>query len=479
MVHNNEKFFFLSCFLLVLLCEGYLFGSKIIRHSEQASSFIQTRPIYMDIIKRNHLALQYMYKKSGLSGSLISVDTSFSESFSRDNAHSYFFPKNKSYVTIVGDSASVESQKQRDVRAEWLGLPSTTNSILYLKPYYRTSGFVVEYNQNIKNLLSFDMCSHWQVGIRLPVVIVENMVSVHEKSFVNNDDHSIASAFNEVSWIAQKITPAQTTVGFSDIQLYMSGSSYAQDHFIFGAHSGIVLPVAPDASHTYLFSPVRGNNGRFGIYGGVDMQVVLNETPRIWNVLLCASIESYYFFHSTVIRTFDLKHKPWSRFLNFIRNDLVEQMPIPGVNVLTKSAHVRGQAYADFSLCIRFLSDYFQGECGYGIWGHDAERIEYIKDDLEPIFGIAGTNTLTASNSTIASKADNDSTFKTIKTTDIDLLSGASLSALNHSFYVAFGTAKKGEHIDGFLGCGGMIEKGQRRGSLPLWTVWLKVGATI
>lgn len=480
---KNKIVFIIKCFFACfMICNAFFVSADFESDCtyKRTRTFLQTKPVYMNIARHNHLALQYVYQKRSNLELTCSFTPFHYQSFLNSTTQNYFLPKHKSHITIVGDQAAPDAVKKRDVRAEWLNLPSSAQATLQLVPQYKVTGFAVHVNKNLKDVVPTDFFSSLQCELVLPFVIAEHFLFLDEQNLSGVPPGQIIDAFSNTVWIGQRIKQYQSSVGLSDVAVSISSSSYCKDHYIFAAHSGLVLPTAPKNSHTYLFSPARGNNGRFAFYGGVDMQFALNEAARIWNMLLFASIESYYFFATDVYRTFDLKQKPWSRFLPYIDNNQVQPNKLQGVNVLTLRAHLKPQAYVDFSCGIRLVSDYIHFEVGYGVWGHDSERIEHLDTSFNNLIGIAGVQQgASASKSTIGTQATDDEQFIPVKLSDIDLISGSALSALNHIFHASVGITKKGSRIDGFIGFGGSVEKAQLEGSMTQWGAWVKIGATV
>ncbi|RTL07166.1 hypothetical protein EKK58_03245 [Candidatus Dependentiae bacterium] len=449
-------------------------------HEYKGSSFLQTRSVCMRQSMLNFLWSQHVNQKNGPIGGIVSMTPFFLKVRNKTYADSYFLPNNKKAILVAGDETDQKTLLQRDVRAEWLGLPGNTQALYTICPSYRQFGFVLSYNQDVKKIVSFDWFSHWQFAVQLPFVLVEHNVHSAQQNNETDQAASVIDAFNNTAWFAQRITSYRSSAGIGDINLCLNSPYFAKDFFIFAAHSGLTIPTAPKGCTTYLFSPVRGNGRRFALFGGVDMQIKLNDVSHVWDSAFFISVESYYHFSTHAQRTFDIKGKPWSRFLLFNRSDDPFHTNIPGVNVLTLNAHIRPQTYGELSFGWRFSSATCHVEFGYNLWGHDSERIKYIDDELLPVFGIAGTAPLISSNaSTIATKANDDVKFIPIKLDDLDLLSAVSTSALHHGFHVAIGASKTGNSIDSFFGCGILCEQSHRQGALPQWGGWVKVGFTV
>lgn len=472
--------YFILPALFFVVCTFNIFSQEYGASVYQGASFLQTRPVLMRLSLNNHLWIDYIYQKKGSMGGGFSMTPFFLKTRKKSEAQSYFLPNHKNTVLIAGDTNDEKILLKRDVRAEWLGLPSDTQSLYGVCPSYQQSGFTLAYNQDVKKIVSFDWFSHWQIGIRVPFILVEYTLESKEQNIENGERFAVINAFKNSTWQAQRVTDYQRSVGIGDISVYIDSPYFVKDFFIFAAHSGCTIPTAPRASSAYLFSPTRGNDRRFSLFGGVDIQIRLNQDFHIWQTAFFISVESYYHFNTHARRTLDIKGKPWSRFLLFNRSDDAVHTNIPGVNVLTFNVHLRPQTYGEVSFGWRFCSKIWHIEFGYNIWGRAGERIKYIDDELLPVFGIAGSRPLTSANgSTIKDKASDDARFVAIKLDDLDLLSGCSSSALNHGAHIAIGASKAGDKIDAFMGCGLCVEQGHTVGALPQWGGWFKIGFTV
>ena len=263
----------------------------------------------------------------------------------------------------------------------------------------------------------------------------------------------------------------------------------AEDHFIIGYHSGLVIPACKKQNGEFLFDSVVGYNRHVGIVAGADFQILLNYNPERFAFCFFMDFESTFLIRNKQKRTFDLRQKPWSRFLLFNRIDGGPNQNIPGVNVLTRECTVRPHNVAEFATGWRFEHPHFTFELGYSIWGHDCEQIANLSNPFPAnIYGIAAvqsdtdTQPFTASTSTIAQlgpvdiNALGDPVFTSINEYDLDFLSPATGSALSHQAHFALGIKNIGKKNNAFIGLGGFIEIPQKNGSFMAKGFWAKFG---
>lgn len=217
-----------------------------------------------------------------------------------------------------------------------------------------------------------------------------------------------------------------------------------------------------------------------GVGGGVNFQIPLNKPRDGYVCCFILDLESVILIRNKQHRTFDLRGKPWSRFM--LMNTLGAQpnTNIPGVNLLTYKATIKPFNMVDFAMGWRFKSPRVEFETGWGVWGHGYERVEHLKDiNNHVIYGIAGTAPgTTAHLSTIEQQAPNDPYFVPITLGDIDEHSASNAGALNFRVFFSGGLTKKGETKDSVFGAGWSIDLPYKNSSLQVWNVWIKLGAT-
>ena len=209
------------------------------------------------------------------------------------------------------------------------------------------------------------------------------------------------------------------------------------------------------------------------------MQLPLSREDETFQASLTLNLENSWLFRNYQYRTFDLIDKEWSRYLLMRLKDQTTNTTTPGVNVLTHKVRVSPHNTMDFSTTFRGNYDIFEVELGYGAWAHGGDTIRITsKSPWVAQYGIAGTTTNTsASGSTIITKASNDTTFTTIKETDLDLTSGAMPQNLVHKIHGSFGCAIKHHITDGNFGVGAFVElPNNSTKALSTWGIWVKLG---
>ena len=248
---------------------------------------------------------------------------------------------------------------------------------------------------------------------------------------------------------------------------------------------------------------MQSYNGHIAVASHILIQFPLfapeNSAARL-NYYFAA--ENKWFVKNTQSRTFEIKNKPYSRYMPIL--DRNTQELIPGVNAFTKDCIVDPYNHFYFSTGLRFSYYDSIAEVGYEIWGHPTEGVT-IKDTnrwqenryaipsmqlqdngtLQPQTATTGNATgdiISSSASTINYVAPADSTDALqnvyITSTDLNMLTASARSVVVHRGYASLSLGKKGPKRDMFLNVGLFLEHSQNNAALSCWGGWLKSGFT-
>lgn len=480
---------------LILLLLGF---AGVIHTSPQkifSRSFMFTRPASFNIEMDMQLWHNFVYSKKGSFGGAFQAIGFYQKSIDRTKTAKYFLINDKCQLTVAGDSVT-DLFFTRDIRAEWLDLPDTFQGKLSLCPEQRQAGVKLFYNQDLKDF-GISFFEDWSIGIEMPILWVENNINFVECDVVTTAT-TLCEAFNNDDWCFARIPCCkQSKTRPANIKLTAGRDFPMGDCCQFASFLSLEIPIGDHQDPKFLFSPVVGNDRHVGLGGAVLMQFQLNKNPEKVAFSFFIDLEGMFLIRNHQFRTYDLKDKPWSRYLKFVRKNGSPGQTVPGVNVLTLESIVRPFGIADFSTGWRIKTKKFELELGYDLWGHGGETVK-LRDApvTSPFnicggglneFGIAGSGTImekgmavaaTASESTISCQADDDSAFVGITDNDLDFCTPATGSALNHKIHAAAGLQHDGEGVGGFIGLGGFVEFAQKNSPLSTWGIWAKVGAS-
>ncbi len=483
--------------LIVLTCQNM--------HAEPQEvfgrSFMLIRPASYNIAMNEQLWHNFVYHKEGPTYGAFQLIAFYQNSRPRDKVARYFLINRKNELLVAGDTTSNDLLFNRDIRAEWLGLATNFSGKFSICPQQRQMGFTLMYNQDLKKFLDVSFLKEWSVGVEFPVIMVENDLNLCQFDLQTtttelNTQPDIISALNQCDWKYAKWRPRATSkIRPEKLKFSLGRSLMHRDYFQLASSLSLSVPLASKQNPEFLFNPVVGLDRHVGIGGAVNMQILLNRHPEKFAWSFYLNLEGTFFVRNKQFRTYDLKGKPFSRYMLYTRKNSPPGTTVPGVNVLTLDSVVRPYGVADFSFGWRINTAPFEFEIGYDLYGFGGEKVELRSFLTTPFnrpcgglneFGIAGAGTIlfkgqeiqaTASESTIDCRATDDTEFVNISENDLDLCSPAAGSVLNHKLHGAVGIEHMGDHMDAFTGFGFYFEFPQKNSSLANWGMWFKVGA--
>ncbi len=490
----------------VLKAALLLLISSSIMHAEPqevfARSFMLTRPASYNIAMNQQLWHNFVYHKEGPAFGAFQLISFFQASRPREKVARYFLPNRKNELLVAGDTTDPTLLRSRDIRAEWLGLATNFSGRFSICPEQRQIGFTLMYNQDLKSFLDVSFLKDWSIGIELPVIMVENSLNLCQFDLQStttelNVQPDIIAALNQCDWKYGKWFPKKKSLMRPEKLKVTAGRSLMhRDYFQLSSDLSLSIPIANHQDAEFLFSPVVGLDRHVGIGGAVYMQLLLNRNPEHFAWSFYLNLEGTFFVRNKQHRTYDLKEKPFSRYMLYTRRNSAPGVTVPGVNVLTLKSLVRPYGVADFSFGWRINTAPFEFEVGYDLYGFGGEDVQPRSDLDSPFnrtcgglneFGIAGNGTIdfkgtqiqaTASDSTIECRSADDSTFVSISENDLDRCTAAAGSVLNHKFHAAVGIEHLGDQMGGFAGFGFFFEFPQKNSNLANWGAWFKLGAS-
>ncbi len=472
-----------------------------IKEDKTSQSFMLFHPTYQQAAMRQALWHNFVYNKTNKQANAFQLISFYDQSIDTKATAKYFLPFRKCDDSpcrfIAGDHAGINKnddatiRRNRDIRAEWLGLPSNFSGNFCVNPQQRHVGIIGEFHTDLEHYIDWDFVKGFWLSITVPIIAQENKLNLEQWNVRNpgiHFPHNIPEAFCQPSWNFGKICCSRSTIGVAEVDLRVGRAYYSKDNFQLIYYSGLSIPASPRQNAQYLYDSYIGYNGHLGIEAGLNTQIVLNKDTSSYAVCFFANLDTVFLMDNKQRRTFDLRCKPWSRFLPFVRKNGPPDITCPGVNVLTFLMRVYPYNATDFSCGWRITSKHFEAEIGYSVWGHGDERLEYVKNFDESTgyekWGITGTYNpqindvaVTASKSNILCQAPNDPEFVSIGQCDIDLDSGRARSAICHKAHFSIGSLHKGRTINSFFGGGAYVELPQTNTALNRWGFWLKCGA--
>jgi hypothetical protein len=491
--------------LLICLTIPTIFARK---QEVFAQSFMFTRPAYYSLAMNQALWHDIIYQKKGDTRASFQAIGFYQKSVKQGKTARYFLPdcvnkgcEKKNEVIVAGDSIA-DMLFTRDMRAEWIDLPNDFEGKFTICPEQNQYGVAIEYHQDLGRFTDIRFLKDWWFSLYVPIVRVENNLNFSQITTstgqINNCPDTIIAALSQPDWKYSKFWCKQksdTNVGVLRLTL---GSTYmSENNNQLAYYSFVGIPTASEQNPEFIFDPFVGSNHHLTYGVGINIQFLLNKNTDLSRICFFINLENIFHIRNFQKRTYDLKDKPYSRFLQFKKENGSPTETFSGVNILTLESKVRTYDVVDFSTGWRIKTDKAEFELSYNVWGHGDEKLT-LRCPLLALhkcerYGIAGTGSMlvkgqsvatSANKSTISCLADNDldsnnnPEFIPIKESDIDLKSGAATSALNHKVQLVAGIVHKGKKIDGIMGLGFFVDIPQKNAALKLWGTWVKFGGS-
>ena len=460
--------------------------SHILYAERTGQSFMFTRPV-----QRNLAAQQSIWHNVFLDKPPCGIRGAFQGIFlyqqtprtAPDKIKRYFLINGKETLLVKGDNAV--DAVNRDIRAEWLQLDSTYAGNFTINPIQEQLAFWGEYNQDIATFIHHPFFDNLWVSLAFTAQRIQNNLQFSSVTTSTTAPISpIANldiAFSRNNMLYAKMADKKIKeTSIAEIVLKLGATFLYCEGFQIAAYSLFLAPAHGRATPKFIFDAYISNNRHWGFGQGVLSQFPLNcSNEAIFAFYF--NVENIFFLRNTQLRTFDLKNKPFSRYL-LLNNRNGTCVNIPATNFLTREVRVEPFNQVDLSTGFRWYNEIVEVELGYDLWAHGNEEIVPRKP-LPEEFGIAGSMPgITASNSTIDTLAPDDlddmgnPTFVPIRIRDLDRRSVAARSALVHRAHGVIGFNIESDFGNIFAAVGGFYEIPNDNSALYNWGIWAKGG---
>lgn len=364
------------------------------------------------------------------------------------------------------------------------------------------------------------------IDLTLPVYYVRNLMNLEEVILNNgggpattDNVGSVKEAFRQDAWCFGKIDDCCdiSHVGASEIDAQI-GYGWGREQAHMHSYIGVLIPTGNKVEGRKVFEPIIGWNHNTGFHFGNSLGIRLWHDPckdrSIWYEF---AIDSRYFFENTQRRSFDLKNKPWSRYMMVYRNqaqaaeadtactggDIPLGMAIgtPGINLFTQEVKVAPRFQRTYNTAFAIDLTDWTLEGGYNFFTRDQECVKlscpweriagiicernadgiFVPVDgpaLKSLLGCGQTdsvqmigNNFNNNNATpLANYAQN-----IITENDIDFSSAEAPCLLSQRLYGSVGYSINGCKLRTLLGLGGEYEFAGDNTGINRWGAWGKV----
>lgn len=442
------------------------------------------------------------------------------------NLADYFLPTHNNCL-IIGEDNAVSS---RDINANYLGIISvpllnktgteilnlieemTYLSNLSLCPKIKEFGIGALYRYQIPDICWFD--------ISTAVIHVRHELNPCEQILNNGGTGpngfgypNLASSMNCATF--GKITNyAPTETGFPQVELRVGKTSYHKGRILTG-FIGVDIPKGNKPCQRYMFEPIVGNNKHVGLFLGIQGTQNLNAT-ELTRLSLSCDLLLRYLCPNTQLRSFDLKFRPWSRYMWIWKNNDAFGNPNAATNVTealnridylinysTLCVNVSPNIHFDAQVNLTINKNNWHAELGYHFYASQKENLSFescFTDNLG-ISAIAhylqrwATNATTPvtrsfnpiDGSTFAAQPDvvdydynaaegiYNTQYCTITRCDLDLESAATPTQMIHTLYGSLGyTLQQNNPV--IFSLGTSYDFSANNHAPNQWLIWLQLG---
>lgn len=315
---------------------------------------------------------------------------------------------------------------------------------------------------------------------------------------------SMKAAFNQSNWKFGKITcdsDELTKTGVPWIQAII-GYEWLQHHpYHLETYVGISIPTGNSVTGEFLFEPVLGYGKSFGLVWGSALGLhIWDHKTEDRHIRMEVSNHAMYLFKKQQTRSFDLKGRPWSRYLPvYINQEQAQEaatlggqagtfLATPGINVFTQNVDVTPGLSHTINTGFVFEICKWRIEAGYNFFACADENVElcsFPKDvalasiaglgTTEPLQDIAArVNPITCTPTPLA---DYDLSVITIE--DFDLASAATPGIISNTLYGNIGYHADDRETPLFGNIGFSYEFSESSKAVPQrWIVWAKIGVS-
>jgi len=465
-----------------------------------ARSFMFTRPIFAHDSTEQAIWHNFINNNKNAMGGNFQIIGAYQQSRTDTAIDHYFLLRCKDQLLVAGDDTSYK--ECRDIRAEWIGLPSDFSGRMAVNPQQTQAGLTIEYCQDLNAFFDYGFFDGTWINVQFPFVWVQNKMNLVQFDVTPGTQTNpfgptdIIQAFSQPAWEFGKIVNKRCRFELGALTVQMGRSFISERNGMqVSYYSGLVIPTGSKQDAEFLFDAVTGYNGHCGLNAGVRFNILLNKDTDYFSFCFFADLDDIFLIRNEQCRTLALLDpvtrigKPLSRFIAF-NTKCPDEQNVPGVNILTRTIRSRPYNIADFTTGFRVsVCQWLEFECGYGIWGHGEEKV-ILRNPLffQENFGIAGTTAGTTANIFLSSVAqqgpDNidpitsEPIFVPISECDLDMRAAASGPALNQKAFASLGIQKFGGPIEYFLASGFFLDFPHKNAALKTWGAWAKAGAS-
>jgi hypothetical protein len=256
------------------------------RQNSTGQAFMFTRPIYQNIAaQQSQFWHDAVYNKQSCHLTSIQALPLFAHSFNTSSPAQYFLINHKETLIFKGDNVPPFNSNDRDVRAEWLRLPSNFVGTLSVAPKQKQFGLWFELNHDLKKYIEHEYFNTLWVAAAIPLQIVANNLQPTPCIIATTDTQTpstILQAFNDSHLDFGKIIPGkQQNFSVAEVYLKLGSTFYNCDGFQLGIYGGTIFPMFGHQTQNLCLVPCLGIIGTLAFYAAEMHNYHSMQTPTI------------------------------------------------------------------------------------------------------------------------------------------------------------------------------------------------------
>ena len=445
-----------------------------------------------------------------------------------DDLARYFFPNAQESLVAAEDSdvPSPGFTVKKDLLAQDFNVITVNHnfqSTITIAPKQSVIGLGLHYRQSFwKN---HDRGRGFWLSVSSPIMHVKNDMNFHED--VTNDGGGAApaastpgvipvanmtEAFQQAAWNFGKIASCASMkkTGLGDIEFKVGYEWLQHEPAHTETYFGLIIPTGNKNKGIYVFEPIVGRGKNWGVMFGsaLGLEIWNNEAgDKTLRYELVSHTE--FLFDRKEVRSFDLKNRPWSRYLPVYLNvtqatladtEVSQYLSTPGINVFTQDVKVTPGIATDINTAFVFSVRKFQAEVGYNFlakrdedvklaccWQPGPALVHFEGDGFtNPIRTIDGnqyyeqtvTNEPNSATELIPVTLANYAN-SLIQESDLNLNSASTPALLSNTLYGTLGFQCEDREYPLFGNVGVSYTFSKNNGAVPRrWIMWAKMGVS-
>lgn len=383
--------------------------------------------------------------------------------------------------------------------------PGGFESTICFKPRQSVVGLGITYKQGFARCNKEEDRYLW-FEISSPILRVKNTMCFSENVTETggepvNDDvvANMTQALNQDTWCYGKIDQcAHDKVGLADIEFKLGYEYLKCETCNLEGYIGVLIPTGNEVEGKIVFEPIVGHGKHFGFMFGSSGDFELWHNDELERRIVFAyDMNFLYLAKHKERRSFDLKYKPWSRYMQVYANleqaqqaataatvDEAILLHTPGINVFTRDMCINPNFSRTYNAEFIFYGKCWQAEAGYNFYARSPECVElacsWVEGPaLKSLYGYGYTDNVQTINNRLNNNNAVDVTYydeNIITLCDLDLESAAHPCVLSHTIFGALGYRWDDREYPAFLGIGASYEFAVTNAGLDRWLAWGKFG---